>query len=143
MLKRIARVAVLASSLVVVAAPLTPPVAAAASATPVYTQADSGKTENVAYHTDFKVRLRVCEDCGYRWSFAQRPDRKIIKLIRRTDVSSAKPPAVGGINTVTWTYEAVGHGKTTMKLVQKSPGGKVSKRFSLTIRVPHGLPKSG
>jgi predicted secreted protein len=133
-LKPVARLVVLATALVTAAVPLTE-TASASTGTPVYRQSDSGRTAHVALGDKFKVRLKVCEDCGYRWSFAHRPDKSIAKLVRKTDVSSAKPPAVGGINTVTWTYKGVGTGKTRLKLVERSPSQEVTKRFTLTVSV--------
>jgi predicted secreted protein len=126
-------VALLSAAFLVGFTPIAQP-ASAASAAKVYTHADSGDTVHVASGTKFKVRLKVCETCGYRWSFANHPRKSVLRLEHKSDVSSAKPPAVGGINTVTWTYQAVHAGKTTMKLVERSPAGKVAKHFRLTVK---------
>ncbi|HVX70188.1 MAG TPA: protease inhibitor I42 family protein [Mycobacteriales bacterium] len=134
MTKSLARFALAASAFVVAFAPVAEP-ASAAAATKIYTHADSGRTVGVSHGAKFKVRLKVCETCGYHWSFAKRPDKHVIVLKHKTDVSSAKPPAVGGINTVTWTFKAVGKGKTTMRLVEHSPAQQVTKHFRLTVKV--------
>lgn len=142
MIRPLARLAVLTSVLVIATGPITQ-TASASSSTPVYRHSDSGRTVQVTRGDKFKVRLKVCEDCGYRWSFAHRPDKSVIKLVRKTDVSSAKPPAVGGINTVTWTYKGVGNGTTRLKLVQRSPSQEVTKRFTLTVQVHSALANAG
>ena len=141
MTKQIARFLVAVSALVLTAGPLAGSASAATSGPHVYKQADSGRTVGLTYGSKLKVRLKVCEDCGDRWSFAHRPDAKTLKLVHKTDVSSATPPAVGGINTVTWTFKGVGYGKTTLKLVKRSAsqGQKVTKRFSLTVNVHEAL----
>jgi predicted secreted protein len=112
--------------------------ASASPKTPVYKQSASGSTIHPALDSKFKVRLKVCEDCGDHWEFAHKPDKDILKRVKHTDVSSATPPAVGGINTETWTYKAVRHGKTTIQLVRRSASHhqKVTKRFNLTVKVP-------
>ncbi|HVV76359.1 MAG TPA: protease inhibitor I42 family protein [Mycobacteriales bacterium] len=132
MTQTIARVALISSALLVAAAPIADS-ASAAAATHVYKQSDSGKTVSLSKGTVFKVRLKVCEDCGYSWSWKHRPDAKVVKVVKKRDVSSAKPPAVGGINTVTWTMKVVGRGDTKLKLVQHSPAQQVTKRFKLSI----------
>ncbi len=132
--KPFAHAAVIASALALALTP-TAGSAAAPAGTPVYHHSDSGRTVHVVPGEKFKVRLKVCETCGYRWSFAHRPAKDVVKLVDKHRVSSAKPPEVGGINTITWTYKAVGHGKTRIKLIQRSPAQKVVKHFALTVKV--------
>ncbi|HWC36213.1 MAG TPA: protease inhibitor I42 family protein [Mycobacteriales bacterium] len=104
---------------------------------PVYTKADSGHTEQITKGTTFKIRLKNCADCGDAWSFKTKFDSRYVKLIGKTKKSSATPPAVGGIDTDTWTYKVVGKGTTTVKMVQKGPSQKVIKRYTLTIKSNH------
>jgi predicted secreted protein len=145
-MKPLARLLVLASTLAFAIGPVAD-AASASSSTPVYHQSDSGKTVSLAEGTTFKVRLKVCEDCGNFWHWKVRPDSDVVKIVSKKDVSSAKPPAVGGINTVTWTMKVVGPGDTAMKLVQKaaSQNNKVVKRFTLYVAAgpSSGLPQSG
>jgi predicted secreted protein len=131
-----ARLVLLTSAFLAASAPLAAPAAATSNA-PVYKQSASGSTIHPALDSKFKVRLKVCEDCGDHWEFAHKPDKDILKRVKHTDVSSATPPAVGGINTETWTYKAVRHGKTTIQLVRRSASHhqKVTKRFNLTVKV--------
>ena len=146
MIKPIARVLVTASAALTLAVgPLAG--SATASSGPVYTQANNKQTVSLSEGTVFKVRLKACEDCGDSWHWKVRPDAHIVKVLRKKDVSSAKPPAVGGINTITWTMKVVGSGDTEIMLVKRSAqqSNKVVKRFTLYVASGPGtqLPGTG
>jgi predicted secreted protein len=143
--KTFARLLLISSTLLVVGGPFAQAgSAAASSSTPVYTQKNSGQTVSATVGSKFKIRLKACGDCGDSWSFKQRFDRTVVKLVRTNKTSSATPPAVGGIDTLTWTYKVVGGGTTTVRMVERSASDhqKVIKRFTLTVRAA-SLPRSG
>lgn len=144
MTKTLARILLICSALLVVGGPIAEASSAATSSTPVYTQKKSGQTVSATVGSKFKIRLKACGDCGDSWSFSRRFDKNIVKLVRANKTTSATPPAVGGIDTLTWTYKAVGGGTTTVKMVERSASQrqKVIKRFTLTVRVT-SLPRSG
>jgi predicted secreted protein len=120
------------------------PLAAVAAATPapvaakgaVYHQKDSGRTVNAFVGKAFKVRLEVCGDCGDSLKLIT-PSPRVLRVEHRSLVSTAKPPAVGGEQFETWTFEAKNPGKATIRVTQTSAqrGGKTSPRFHLTVKV--------
>ncbi len=138
MSKPFARAVVVASALLLGAAPVVAPAAAArASQVRTFGYSDSGRTVHVSKGATFKVRLKGCGDCGDYWSFSHRPDKAVVKVVSRRVVAAAKPPAVGGYDHTIWTMKAVGRGTTTMRMAEHSASqhGKVIKRFSLTVKV--------
>jgi predicted secreted protein len=132
--KTFARIALLSAASTVALAPLADS-ASASSRTPVYTHADNNETHHLQVGQTFKVRLKACGDCGDSWHWKVRPDSDVLKVTDRKSVSSATPPAVGGINTITWTFKVVGKGDTELRLVERSAQhrNKVVKRFTLHI----------
>lgn len=143
------RLALILSTAAVAAAP----VMTAASAAPsqpaaherVFGYADSGRTVNVSNGATFQVRLENCADCGQQWHFVRRPAARTVTVVSRHEVSTAKPPAVGGDAHTIWTFHATRNpGKTSMEMVETSAerGGKVIKRFTLTVDV-HTLAMAG
>ena len=136
MSKRLGSVLTTAAALVLGLGPVASP-ASAAGSIPIYTHADNGKTEHLAVGTKFKVRLKGCGDCGDTWSFKQKPDPHVVKVLGRNVYTEAQPPAVGGYDHTVWTMRVVGNGTTTMRMVERSASqnNKVIKRFSLTIQV--------
>jgi predicted secreted protein len=142
--KPLARILLICSALFASGAPLAAATSAATTSTPVYTQKDSGRTVHPSQGSKFKIRLKTCADCGDSWSFTKRFDKNVVKLVRTTKSSSATPPAVGGVETITWLYKVVGPGSATVKMAQRSASqsNKVIKRFTLTVQVTP-LPRSG
>jgi hypothetical protein len=120
------------------------PLAAATAATPapvsaktaVYHQKDSGRTVAAVVGKAFKVRLEVCADCGDSLKLAL-PSKRVLRLDHTSIKSTAKPPAVGGEEFETWTFEGRNPGLTTIAVSQRSAqkGGKVTRRFTLRVRV--------
>jgi hypothetical protein len=138
---RTRRLALIASTMVALGGSLTGAATAASaqSTVPVrvFTASDSGRTITMIIGTTFKVRLANCADCGDEWSFSQRPVSRVVKVEHRAEVSTATPPAVGGEAHTIWTFQTERAGKTTMRIAEHSAeqGGKVIKRFTLTIKV--------
>jgi predicted secreted protein len=132
--------ALVASTAFASAAPLVS--ASAATPAPVaatvrtYHQMDSGRTVTAFVGKPFKVRLEVCGDCGSSLKLVS-PNTRVLHLVRRSITSTAKPPAVGGEEFETWTFEAKNAGKATIRITKRSAeqGGKVSPRFHLTVKV--------
>lgn len=111
--------------------------AATAAGPPVYHHAASGRTVHLTVGTRFSVELKTCADCGYSWKFAHRPDHSVVKVLGSHVVSHAKPPAVGGEATTIYRFKVVGTGRTTFRLVEHAPSGKVSSHFRLTEVAKH------
>jgi predicted secreted protein len=108
-------------------------VTATASATRVYTHADSGRTVHLKIGTTFKVNLKTCADCGDAWHFTKRPSIGVVRLVSKHVVSHNKPPVVGGFARTIYRFKVVGAGRTTERMVETGPGnGHVVGRFKLT-----------
>jgi curli biogenesis system outer membrane secretion channel CsgG len=138
------RTVVLATTAAAIAAPLMTSATAstsglrATSSGKVYTYANNGQTVSFAKVTTFKVRLQNCADCGEQWHFVVKPSSRQLNLVSRREVSTAKPPAVGGEAHTIWTFQTTRNpGRTTMVMAETSAekGGKTIKRFTLHVRV--------
>lgn len=125
----IASVAPLASASAATSAP-------AAAKTVVYHQKDSGRTVKAVIGKPFEVRLEVCGDCGDSLKLAL-PAKRVLHLDHTSIKSTAKPPAVGGEQFETWTFEGRNPGVATIAVSERSAekGGKVTKRFTLKVKV--------
>jgi predicted secreted protein len=142
--KTLARIALLSAASIVGLAPITES-ASAASTTPVYTNHDSGKTVTQVRGSTFKVRLKGCGPCGLYWSISKKPDAAVVERVGHKTTKPINPSTVGGYDRTTWTFKAVGHGTTTMRMAEHDAKqrNKVIKRFSLTVKVTTPLPASG
>lgn len=135
------RLALTAATVLATAAPVLG-VATAAHARPVakapvvYRQKDSGRTVTAFVGKPFKIRLEVCGDCGdsLKLTSANTP---VLHMTHVSLTSTAKPPAVGGEQFETWTFEARKAGRAAIRVVERraEKGGKTSPRFRLTVRV--------
>jgi predicted secreted protein len=146
MTHRIARLTVVCAAAALTLAPIGSTASAASSKAPVYTQKASGTGVTVSHGDKFKVRLKGCVSCGTSWSFAQRPDKAVVKLVKTAHHSTAPAGAVGGYDVTIWTFKAVSAGTTTIKLAEHDAkkNDKVIKRFRLIVEVGQavGLPLS-
>lgn len=110
----------------------------AAGKTPTYTGHDSGRTIHAAAGHRFRLSLKTDRDGGYSWSFAHRPDRHIVKVVRKR-VRPDRHPAgtVGyGYHTV-YVFAAASAGSTSMRLRERRSFGArdVARRFHATVHV--------
>ena len=104
----------------------------------VFHKSSSGMTIAVKEGKTFKVSLQACGDCGDHWAYKHRPASAVLEQIGTPKtVSEAPPGAVGGNNHKVWTFKAVGQGKTTMRMVERTARdhNKVIGHFTLTVEV--------
>src|SRR4051812_40163009 len=116
--------------------------AAPAPAPKTVTEADSGKTVTIAKHQMLKIVLDECRgSCGYSWSTIATPDPAI--LTRRSVTHFEQPcPTEGPCPTgrpanITFRYEGIKSGSTTLRLGYFGPGidHKQADTFRLSVRV--------
>jgi predicted secreted protein len=104
-----------------------------------YRKSDSGKRVKVAKGKTFKVRLKQHTGGGYLWRYAKRPDRAVVKRVKKRTITPCKAAyCVGGNSIIVWTFKAVGRGRTKIRLVEQRPFEKDKKpinRFKLSVRV--------
>ena len=113
------------------------PAAAQSSHPRTFTEKQNGKTVKVHKGHRFKISLETCTDCGDHWVVTHKPDKSVVKIeSKKMKADPHSPGAVGfGYHTI-WTLKAVGHGKTTIKMVERGPSGQTVKRYKLHIHIP-------
>jgi hypothetical protein len=70
-----------------------------------------------------ELRLKACEDCGFRWKFVKKPDSSVIAFDRRlSSRGSCTPPCTGGNVHERFLFSSKAAGETTVKLGYFGPG---------------------
>lgn len=119
----------------------TPAYAGTSSApakTPTYTGHDSGRTIHARVGHRFRVSLKTDRDGGYSWSFAHRPDRHVVTVVRKRLRPDPHPAGTVGYGYHTiYVFKAVAAGITSMRLHERRSFGAhdVARRFHATVRV--------
>lgn len=128
-LRAVALVTVAAGALATPAAMASP--AASGSKVMVYTNADSHTSVRLPVHAKFEVTLKTSTDGGYRWSFSQRSNKKVVQLLNK--VVHVKAGQVGGYTHTVFTFKTVGVGATREKLFEhQGKSTQNEKHFELT-----------
>ena len=77
----------------------------------------------VALGEEFEIRLPANQTTGYRWELGNPPDESIVRLLNSR--YEAEPTDVVGSGGITvFTFEGVGAGRTSIKLVYVRPWEK-------------------
>ena len=83
------------------------------------------------------ISLSSNPSTGYRWKLVTEPDAKILKFITRDFVSSNLTPMPGSGGTDIWKFQAVGSGKTLLKLglFPPSNANQATSEFILDVSI--------
>lgn len=109
-----------------------------------YKVTDDGTSSrySVSLHAKDKVSITFseCTSCGYSWSVSAAPRSAVARSAGDSSRPAAQPasgpPMVGGSGTHTFTFQAVGAGKTTVSFGYFPPGSRPADRtVVLTITV--------
>ena len=100
-------------------------------------QRDSGRTVQLRKGDILEITLAENRTTPYRWRFAQRPSRRVLRLKKSEYVPSPAPPGVvgrGGKHV--YRFRAIRRGITSLRLVEThvSDPEDVSGRFRVSIR---------
>ncbi len=100
------------------------------------TASDNGKTINAAPNQIITITLDSNATTGYQWNLVTEPNAQVLKAVS----SKYNGPSVGGVGaggTETWQFQAVGAGRTTLKLSYFRPFDpkQVGGEFALVVVV--------
>ncbi len=113
---------------------------AGCSTTPVVlTEMDSASIVTLKKGESFTVSLRANASTGYTWEFLRAPDQKVCKVTAsRYLPDSTDPYFVGAGGQQQWIFQAVGAGKTMIRLCYRRNWEKnvrPAKIFDLKVEV--------
>lgn len=104
------------------------------------TLSTSGDRISVHKGNRLRLDLKTAYDGGYSWSFTQRPQKSVLRVVKKTLKPYPHPKGVVGYPYHTYyLLKPVGAGTTTVKLIERQPFDhkNVARHFTLTIHVPH------
>jgi inhibitor of cysteine peptidase len=103
------------------------------------TAADSGTTIDVPAGREIVVELESNPSTGYTWQLQKGLDTAVVEQVsQRYEQDEGTENMVGAGGTDTWTFRAVGPGKTTIALdyLRTFEEGSTTSTFTITVVVP-------
>lgn len=98
----------------------------------------SGKHVTLAPKQRLRIALRTAVDGGYRWAVTTHPAASTVRIVStHLTAYPHRPGTVGFPYHTDYLLQAVAPGTTTIRLVEREPGGRsdIAGRYSLTLRV--------